>query len=75
MVKVALTNIDNYIVTNNLRSKIVLTVHDEIVVDVPPTELDCCVVFKKLMKEAGDMFLNNGIEMEVEDVISDYWTK
>ena len=75
MVKVALTNIDNYIVTNNLESKIVLTVHDEIVVDVPPTELDCCSNFKKLMKEAGDMFLNNGIEMEVEDVISDYWTK
>jgi DNA polymerase-1 len=75
MVKVALTNIDNYIVTNNLRSKIVLTVHDEIVVDVPPTELDHCSNFKKLMKEAGDMFLNNGIEMEVEDVINKYWTK
>jgi DNA polymerase I-like protein with 3'-5' exonuclease and polymerase domains len=75
MIKVALTNIDDYIVENNLNSMIVLTVHDEIVVDVHPDEFGHTEKFKEIMKSSADMFLKGGIEMVVDDKLDNYWSK
>jgi DNA polymerase I-like protein with 3'-5' exonuclease and polymerase domains len=74
MMKLALVYVDDYITKNKLGSRIVSTVHDEMVVEVGEGEEGHVETFKYLMKVAGDEFLD-GVEMDVEDKLLEYWSK
>lgn len=74
MIKKALVDIDNYVEANNLKSHIISTVHDEIVMLVFDGEEEHCEHFHRLMADAGTYFLS-GIEMKVESVLGESWSK
>jgi DNA polymerase I-like protein with 3'-5' exonuclease and polymerase domains len=74
MVKLALVNIFNYIRANNLKSFLISTVHDEIVVEVVEGEEVHCENYKKFMQNAGDYFLS-GVKMEAEGSLNKVWSK
>jgi DNA polymerase-1 len=74
MVKLALVNIFNYIRANNLKSFLISTVHDEIVVEVVEGEEVHCEIYKKFMQNAGDYFLS-GVKMEAEGGLNKVWSK
>lgn len=74
MVKKALCDINTYGEAHNLKSTIVLTVHDEIVIEVPLDEQVHGEMFSKLMKDAGTYFLKD-IEMEVDWKFEESWSK
>jgi DNA polymerase-1 len=74
MMKLALVNIYRYIVENNLRSLIINTVYDEMIVEVWEGEEEHVQHFEKIMKDAGSYFLD-GIEMEVEGNLGKFWSK
>lgn len=74
MIKKAMVDIFKYMETNNLKSKIIASVHDEILIEVTPDELDHCATFEKIMIEASNYFLD-GVEMEVESYVDKNWKK
>jgi DNA polymerase-1 len=74
MIKKALVDIDNYVEVNSLKSHIISTVHDEIVMLVADGEEEHCKHFHRLMADAGTYFLS-GIEMKVESVLGESWSK
>lgn len=74
MIKLAMVRIFDYIRTNNLKSMIVLSVHDELVIEFPPEELPHTEVFEQIMIDSANRFLN-GLKMEVEKNIGKCWDK
>ena len=74
MMKKALVDVYNYIEKNNLKSRIISTVHDEMVIEVDKDELDHTDQFALLMKLAGDYFLE-GVEIEAEPIVLKHWSK
>jgi DNA polymerase-1 len=58
ILKKAMVDLDNYIVKNNLESKILLTVHDELILEVPESELNLMI---KVLKET----MINTVELKV----------
>jgi DNA polymerase-1 len=74
MMKLALCMVDEYIEQNKLNSKIVSTIHDEMVIEVGEGEEEHCLHFENLMREAGNKFLK-GVEMETESKLLNYWSK
>lgn len=74
MMKLALVYVDEYIRENKLESRIISTIHDEMVVEVREGEEEHCLQFERLMKRAGDEFLD-GVEMETESKLLNYWSK
>jgi DNA polymerase I-like protein with 3'-5' exonuclease and polymerase domains len=74
MMKMALVNIYDYIYKNNVDAHILITVHDEVLIEVNENELSHCQNFKQIMLDSGDYFLD-GIKMEVEDYIDNCWIK
>ena len=52
LIKLAMIKLDNAMVENNIKSKIILQVHDELVLEVKKDELE---TVKKLVKEAMEM--------------------
>ena len=59
MIKVAMINIHEFIKTENLKSKMILQVHDELVFDAHISEID-------YLKEKVDFFMVNAIPMKVK---------
>ena len=49
LLPIALVELDGFFIENNLQSVICNTVHDSIVIDAHPSEIDTCI---RLMKEA-----------------------
>lgn len=74
MIKKAMVDIFKYMEENNLKSKLIASVHDEILIEVTPDELDHCDTFEKIMIESSNYFLD-GVEMEVESYIDKNWKK
>lgn len=74
MIKKAMVDIFKYIENNNLKSKIIASVHDEIIIEVTPDEVEHCDTFEKIMVESSNYFLD-GVEMETESYISKHWQK
>ena len=62
IIKVAMVKVYNHLKQNNLKAKILLQVHDEIILDVPEDELS---IVKKILKE--DM--ENAIPLQVPIVV------
>ena len=59
MIKVAMINIHEFMKTENLKSKMILQVHDELVFDAHISEID-------YLKERVDYFMVNAIPMKVK---------
>lgn len=74
MIKKAMVDIFKYLEQNNLKSKLIASVHDEILIEVVPEEVEHCNTFEKIMLEASNYFLD-GVEMEVESYVEKYWKK
>jgi DNA polymerase I-like protein with 3'-5' exonuclease and polymerase domains len=74
MVKLALVNIFNYIREHNLKSFLISTVHDEIVVEVVEGEEVHCDIYKKFMQDCSNYFLE-GVKMEAEGGLAKVWSK
>lgn len=70
MIKIAMINIDQWMKKENLKSKMIMQVHDELVFDVYRPELD-------LMKENIPQLMKNAIAldvpMEVETGVGENW--
>ena len=58
MIKVAMINIHNWMKSKNLKSKMILQVHDELVFDVHHSE-------KELMEKSIPDFMKNAIKLDV----------
>jgi DNA polymerase-1 len=74
MMKKALVDVYNFIEEHHLGSRIISTVHDEMVIEIGEGEEKYSENFALLMKQAGDYFLE-GIEMEAEPSIKKCWSK
>lgn len=74
MIKKAMVDIFKYIEEKNLKSKLIASVHDEILIEVDKDEVEHCDTFEKIMLEASNYFLD-GVEMEVESYVEKYWKK
>lgn len=73
MIKLAICELDDAFIKDDLDSKILFTVHDEIIVDIPKgSGLQKEVI--SIMKLAATKFLGN-LPVEVEAVTLPYWTK
>lgn len=74
MIKKAMVDLHKYIEQNNLKSKIIASVHDEIIIEVDKDEVEYCNKFEEIMLQASNYFLY-GVEMEVESYIDKCWKK
>lgn len=74
MIKKAMVDLHKYIEEKNLESKIIASVHDEILIEVDKDEVEHCDTFEKIMLEASNYFLD-GVEMEVESYVDKCWKK
>jgi DNA polymerase I-like protein with 3'-5' exonuclease and polymerase domains len=75
MMKLAMVLVHKHIKENNLDWRIILTVHDELVVQIPKEGCEeSANKVKLLMEKAGNYFLHN-VVMESEKVIASYWNK
>lgn len=70
VMKVAMVNIGDYLKSNKLNSKMVLTIHDELVVEVPYNEIDIVPNMVKNFMETAYPYkrLPMAVEMEWSDV-------
>ncbi len=59
IIKVAMVNLFNYIKTNHLKTKILLQVHDELILEVPNEEV-------KLMEKELSNIMNNAVSLDVK---------
>jgi DNA polymerase-1 len=70
MIKVAMIQIQDYLENENLKSKMILTVHDELVFDAHKDEVDLLKVqINKIMCEAMDL----GVAMETGIGVGENW--
>ena len=55
IIKIAMLNIHRYMIDNNVKSKLIIQIHDELVFDLHPDELYLEGVFKNIMEEASNL--------------------
>lgn len=70
IIKLAMINIQNEIVNRKLKSTMVLQVHDELIFDVVPEEMD---IMHKLVKEKMEGAVNLSVELKVEIGTGQNW--
>lgn len=70
IIKLAMVSVHNALKNNDLKSKMILQVHDELVFDVHKNELD---TIKTLVKTAMENAIKLVVPMEVEMEIGDNW--
>ena len=70
IIKVAMINIHKEIVENNLESKMILQVHDELVFDVAPSEKD---KIEKIALEQMRNAVRTSVPLEVEGAFGSNW--
>lgn len=63
IIKLAMIHVYDRITAEGLRSRMILQVHDELVFDVPPEEVD---ILKKIVKEEMENVIDLGIPLTVE---------
>lgn len=70
ILKIAMVNIYNRIQTQNLKSKMLLQVHDELLIEVPQVEEE---VMKKLIRHEMENAVSLSIPLEVDLKIGNSW--
>lgn len=58
IIKKAMVDLDNYLISNNLKSKIILQVHDELILEVPNQEIE-------VIKTALPKIMGNTVNLKV----------
>ena len=68
MIKLAMINVQRELETINLKTKMVLQVHDELVFDVPKEEIDIVKpIIKNCMEEAFKLKVPTSVEIGIGD--------
>lgn len=70
IIKIAMINIHNRLKKENLVSKMLLQVHDELVFDVPKIEIE---IIKPIIKEEMENAFQLAVPLEVEIGVADNW--
>ena len=70
IIKLAMVNVYNKIREKNLKSRIILQVHDELILNVPKDEIE---VIKDLLKIEMENVLSLSVPLEVDINIGDTW--
>lgn len=70
IIKLAMINIDKRLSKENLKSEMVLQVHDELIFDVIPSELEA---MKSLVREEMENAVNLTVPLKVDMGIGDNW--
>lgn len=70
IIKLAMVNVYNKIKEKGLNSRIILQVHDELILNVPKEEID---VIKDLLKAEMENVLDLSIPLEVDINLGDTW--
>ena len=70
VIKMAMISVYNAMKKQNVKSKMILQVHDELVFDVEKSEID---MMKKLIKEAMEAAVDLVVPMEVEVGMGENW--
>lgn len=70
LIKVAMINVDNELRSRNLKTVMLLSVHDEIVFEVPPEEVDAA---SALIKEKMESVWNLNVPLKVNIEVGSNW--
>lgn len=70
IMKIAMINVYNQLVKNDLKAKIVAQVHDELILDVPKNELE---IVKTLLKQTMENVTQLLVELEIDIECGDNW--
>jgi len=55
LIKLAMISLDQFLKENSLKSRLLLQVHDELILEVPPEEMNSVSKFKKIMEDIYPM--------------------
>lgn len=70
IIKLAMVNVYNKIIELNLKSRLILQVHDELIINVVPGELE---VVKKLLKEEMENTIKLSVPLDVDVNVGEDW--
>lgn len=70
IIKIAMINVANKLKTEGLKSRLILQVHDELIVNVYRTELEAV---KALVKDEMEHVLDLNVPLDVDISIGDTW--
>jgi len=71
IIKIAMVNIDKWLTTNHLKSKMVLQVHDELILHVPDDEVD--IIRNNLSQLMVDGFDSMSVKLTTEIKVAHNW--
>lgn len=72
IIKLAMVNVYNKLKELNLNSKLILQVHDELIINVVKGELD---IVKKLLKEEMENTIKLSVPLDVDVNVGEDWYK
>ena len=72
IIKKAMIKLDNLIVEKNLQSKMILQVHDELIFEVPDSEID---IMKKLVPKTMEKVAKLKVPLKVDLAIGTDWSQ
>jgi len=72
LIKIAMINVDSVFTEKGLKSAMLLSVHDEIVFEVPPDELD---TVKSLVKDIMESVWDLKVPLKVNMAVGDNWAQ
>ena len=70
IIKIAMVNVYNKLKDENLESKLILQVHDELIVEAVGGELDLAT---KIVREEMEMAVNLSVKLDVDLNVGDSW--
>ena len=70
IIKLAMIKVQNSIKSNNLKSKLILQIHDELIIDVFPGEEDVC---KQILKDNMMSVVDFALPLEVSISCGKTW--
>ena len=72
LIKLAMINVDNTLMKNGLNSQMILSVHDEIIFEVPENEID---ILSKIVKEEMESVQKLTVPLVVNIGIGKNWAE
>ena len=70
IIKKAMIDLDKKLTQNNLKTKLILQIHDELILEAPQNELDQA---KKLLKESMEQSFQLDVPLKVDLDVRNYW--
>ena len=70
IIKIAMINVHKKLEENNLKSKLILQVHDELIVEAIDDEID---IVKKIVKEEMENAVNMDVHLDVDLNVGSSW--